>query len=208
MWTEEGSFGNVDFTGIRSLWDGLDEPAEWLLKYQRNVESPASWLTSNVNSPSNYVDSATQLPPLPQCPCPSLWSREEVGSDHLCKREKRYLWDVRLSLWKVWFKSINLDKWYVHWWWGIIHFPRQLLDWSMRKRVTYRAVTDKHSQWSDSGPIKMWKFDPFFIGIWFFDTQNTFYLILKGLKNAFFMPFSWLSKWGATWVYCESVTHS
>ena len=37
MWTEEGSFGSVDFTGIRSLWDGLDEPAEWLLKYQRKV---------------------------------------------------------------------------------------------------------------------------------------------------------------------------
>ena len=32
---------------------------------------------------------------------------------------------------------------------------------------------------------------------WFFDTQNTFYLILKGLKNTFFMPFTWLSKWGA-----------
>ena len=26
----------------------------------------------------------------------------------------------------------------------------------------------------------------------FFDTQNTFYLIVKGLKNAFFMPFLWL----------------
>ena len=37
MWTEEGSFGSVDFTGIRSLWDGLVEPAEWLLKYQRKV---------------------------------------------------------------------------------------------------------------------------------------------------------------------------
>ena len=35
----------------------------------------------------------------------------------------------------------------------------------------------------------MWKFDPFFIGIWFFDTQNTFYLILKGLKNAFSYSF-------------------
>ena len=40
-------------------------------------------------------------------------------------------------------------------------------------------------------------FDLFFIEIWFFDTQNTFYLIVRGLKNAFFMPFSWLSKWGA-----------
>ena len=34
----------------------------------------------------------------------------------------------------------------------------------------------------------------FFIEIRFFDTQNTFYLILKGLKNAFFMPFLRLSK--------------
>ena len=29
----------------------------------------------------------------------------------------------------------------------------------------------------------------FFIEIGFFDTQNTFYLIVRGLKNAFFMPF-------------------
>ena len=29
----------------------------------------------------------------------------------------------------------------------------------------------------------------FFIEIWFFDNQNKFYLIVKGLKNAFFMPF-------------------
>ena len=40
-------------------------------------------------------------------------------------------------------------------------------------------------------------FYPFFIEIWFFDTQNTCYLIVMGLKNAFFMPFLWLSKWGA-----------
>ena len=29
----------------------------------------------------------------------------------------------------------------------------------------------------------------FFFEIWFVDTQNTFYLIVKGLKNAFFIPF-------------------
>ena len=34
----------------------------------------------------------------------------------------------------------------------------------------------------------------FSIEIWFFNIQNTFYLIVKGLKNAFFMPYSWLSK--------------
>ena len=42
----------------------------------------------------------------------------------------------------------------------------------------------------------MWKFWFFFIEIGFFDTPNTFYLIVKGLKNAFFMPLLWLSKWG------------
>ena len=26
------------------------------------------------------------------------------------------------------------------------------------------------------------------------ETKNTFYLIMKGLKNAYFMPFLWLSK--------------
>ena len=31
-----------------------------------------------------------------------------------------------------------------------------------------------------------------FMEIGFFDTQNTFYLIVKGLKNAFFMPLLWL----------------
>ena len=35
-------------------------------------------------------------------------------------------------------------------------------------------------------------FDPFFIEIRFFDTQNTFFLIVKGLNDAFFLPFSWL----------------
>ena len=31
--------------------------------------------------------------------------------------------------------------------------------------------------------------DPFSFGIWFFDSQNRFYLMVKGLKNAFFMRF-------------------
>ena len=38
----------------------------------------------------------------------------------------------------------------------------------------------------------------FLTEIWFFDNQNTFYLIVQGLKNAFFTPFLWLSKWGAS----------
>ena len=33
---------------------------------------------------------------------------------------------------------------------------------------------------------QMWKFwSIFFIEIWFFDTQNTFYNIVRGLKNVF-----------------------
>ena len=35
-------------------------------------------------------------------------------------------------------------------------------------------------------------FDPFFIEIRFFDTQNTFFLIVKVLKDAFFMSFTLL----------------
>ena len=31
----------------------------------------------------------------------------------------------------------------------------------------------------------------------FFDTQNTSFFIVKGLKNAIFTPLLWLSKWGA-----------
>ena len=35
------------------------------------------------------------------------------------------------------------------------------------------------------------KFWPiFFIEIWFFDTQNTFNLIVRGLKNAFFLLYA------------------
>ena len=30
IWTEAGSLGKLDFTGIRPLSDGLDEPADWL----------------------------------------------------------------------------------------------------------------------------------------------------------------------------------
>ena len=37
----------------------------------------------------------------------------------------------------------------------------------------------------------------FLIDIGFFDTQNTSFLIVKGLKNAILTPLSWLSKWGA-----------
>ena len=40
---------------------------------------------------------------------------------------------------------------------------------------------------------------------WFFDTQNTFHLIVKGLENAFFMPFSWLSK-PASWKWSSGGT--
>ena len=51
---------------------------------------------------------------------------------------------------------------------------------------------------SHLGPDRkqMWKFWFFFIDIGFFDTQNTSFLIVKGLKNAIFTPLSWLSKWG------------
>ena len=35
-----------------------------------------------------------------------------------------------------------------------------------------------------------WNFDLFFIEKWFCDTQNTFHLIVRGFKNAFFMPFT------------------
>ena len=36
--------------------------------------------------------------------------------------------------------------------------------------------------------VRLTVIDLFFIEIWFFDTQNTFYLIVMGLKNAFLMP--------------------
>ena len=45
---------------------------------------------------------------------------------------------------------------------------------------------------------QMWKFRSIFsLKTWFFDAQNTFYLNVKILKNAFFMPVLWLSKWVA-----------
>ena len=33
------------------------------------------------------------------------------------------------------------------------------------------------------------------VWIWFLDTQNTFYLMVKGLKNAYLMHFSSLASW-------------
>ena len=38
--------------------------------------------------------------------------------------------------------------------------------------------------------VKLLTFFP--LGMWFFDAQNTFHFTVRGLKNAFFMPFSWL----------------
>ena len=48
--------------------------------------------------------------------------------------------------------------------------------------------------------------DPFFIEVWFFDTQNNFYLIVKGLKNAFFMSFRLLQYRYPTILWQESST--
>ena len=54
---------------------------------------------------------------------------------------------------------------------------------------------------------QMWKFwTIFFIEIWFFDTQNIFYLIVKGLKNAFFMSFRLLLYHYPTVLWQESLT--
>ena len=48
----------------------------------------------------------------------------------------------------------------------------------------YRSHPDRKQM------CKFWPFPP--LGIWFFDAQNAFHFILRGLKNAFSMPFSWL----------------
>ena len=47
---------------------------------------------------------------VPHCDHARRW-----GQTISVKERKIYLLDVSLSLWKVWFKSINLDKWYGHW---------------------------------------------------------------------------------------------
>ena len=63
-----------------------------------------------------------------------------------------------------------------------------------RKRIftVTLAIREGDGGVSPLGPYRnqIWKFWPIFsIEIWFFDTQNTFYLIVKGLKNAFLYPF-------------------
>ena len=64
-------------------------------------------------------------------------------------------------------------------------------------RVFYGQADRKEGVGSVTSALTVSKcenFDFFFIEIGFFDTQNTFYLIVEGLKNTFFMPLSWLSK--------------
>ena len=61
-----------------------------------------------------------------------------------------------------------------------------------KRYFTVRLTVRGGGEVSPVGPDRkqMWKYCPIFsIEIWFFDTQNTFYLIVRGLKNAFFMPF-------------------
>ena len=55
-------------------------------------------------------------------------------------------------------------------------------------RLTVRGVVTAPSL--TEANVKIMTFSP--LGIWFFDTQNTFHFIVKGLKNALFMSFSWL----------------
>ena len=61
-----------------------------------------------------------------------------------------------------------------------------------RSKTPFFSFSHTLLQLSHLGPdrehISMWNFYLFFIEIWFFDNQNTFYLIVRGLKNAVFMP--------------------
>ena len=67
---------------------------------------------------------------------------------------------------------------------------RQLI----KKGIFYGQADHKREEGggvSHLGPDRkqMWKlWRIFFNGIWLYDTQNTFYLIVRGLKNAFLMP--------------------
>ena len=62
----------------------------------------------------------------------------------------------------------------------------------VKKRIFY-GQADRKERVSHLGPdrkqILIFSFE-----IVFFDTQNTFYVIVKGLKNAVFMPISSLSR--------------
>ena len=57
-----------------------------------------------------------------------------------------------------------------------------------KKQIFYSQADRKGGGGSHLDPDRkqMWKLWPiFFTGIWLYDTQNTFYLIVKSLKNAF-----------------------
>ena len=92
-----------------------------------------------------------------------------------------YLWSVEWSLhnWLVSIKLLDIDNF----------LGKSSKNWLFTARLNVAG----------GGSWQMRNFWPnFFIEIWFFDTQNTFYLIVKGLKNAFFLPFLWLTKWGTS----------
>ena len=58
----------------------------------------------------------------------------------------------------------------------------------VKKRIFYGQAFRKGGT-GGSDRKQMWKSLPISsIEIWFFDAQNTFYLIVRGLKNAFFWP--------------------
>ena len=59
------------------------------------------------------------------------------------------------------------------------------------KQDKVREVIKKRIFCGQADRKKMWKIWPiFFNGIWLYDTQNTYHLIVRGLKNAFLMPLS------------------
>ena len=79
--------------------------------------------------------------------------------------------------------------------WALInnkHIIVEHLKGRRKKRISY-GQADRKGGGGGVSPLgpdrkKMWKFWLiFFIEIWFFDTQKTFFLIVRGLENAFFM---------------------
>ena len=101
--------------------------------------------------------------------------------------------------------------------WGIPNLKRNLFSWADEGNIPHSVCPhsvavivpptvvlqsfqrNRHS-WCNSNRLTQHRlhlfsispFPYFSIAVWFFDIQNTFHLIVGGLKNAFFMPFLWL----------------
>ena len=96
----------------------------------------------------------------------------------------------------------------VHLSWAIYVFLISFLVWQWHQKNHYQsrgvAKNGLFTALTVSKCENLYPFYPFFIETWFFDTQKTFYIIVRGLENGFFMPLTPLLYWYLTVLWQSS----